>query len=138
MKLGELTSFGHNIADSVASGMCFMLGTYFIDIFGEAAASPEGHVLVDFVAGTTSGSPVSEGLSRAIQRCSELLPELAKKHGLDASEIRTLQARFGTDPVAGPHFRVTVESSDGRRSEDQYAGIPGKRFSKARRSRGAA
>jgi hypothetical protein len=134
MKIGELTSFGHNVADSVASGMCFMVGTYFVDVFGEAAASPEGHILVDFVTGCTSGSAVSDSLAAAIRRCAEMLPELAARHGLDASEIKTLQARFGTDPVAGPHFRVTVEATDGRRSEDQYAGLPGKRFGKPRRS----
>jgi hypothetical protein len=133
MKLGELTSFGHNVADSLASGICFMAGIYSTDIYREAAASPEGHIIVDFKTGSTSGSPVSSELRRAIQRFSELLPELAREHGLDPSEIKVLMARFGTDPVAGPHFSVTVEASDGRRSFDQYIGIPGRRFSRARR-----
>ena len=88
--------------------------------------------------GSASGSPVSDSLAAAIRRFAEMLPELADQHGLDSSEIKTLKARFGTDPVAGPHFRVTVETSDGRKSEDQYAGLPGKRFGNPRRSRGAA
>ena len=138
MKIDELTSFGHNVADSLASGMCFMVGIHFVDIFGEAAASSDGHVLVDFVIGSASGSPVSDSLAAAIRRFAEMLPELADQHGLDSSEIKTLKARFGTDSVAGPHFRVTVETSDGRKSEDQYAGLPGKRFGNPRRSRGAA
>ena len=138
MKIGELTSFAHNVADSLASGICFMAGIYSVDVFGEAAASPQGHITVDFVDGSTSGSLVSLELRQAVQRYSELLPELAKKHAIEASEIKVLSARFGTDPVAGPHFAVTVETSDGRRSVDQYAGIPGKRFSKPRRSKGAA
>lgn len=135
MKVGELTSFGHNVADSLASGICIMAGIYSVDIYREAASSIEGHIIVDFKTGSTSGSPVSPDLKRAIHRFSELLPDLAKKHGLDPSDIKVLTARFGTDPVAGPHFSVTVEASDGRRSIDQYVGIPGKRFGRARRSK---
>jgi hypothetical protein len=134
MKLGELTSFAHNVADSLASGICLMVGIYSTDIYREAAASPEGHIIVDFKTGSTSGSPVSSELRRAVHRFSELLPELAKEHGLDPSNIKVLMARFGTDPVAGPHFSVTVEAADGRRSIDQYIGIPGRRFGKGRRS----
>ena len=134
MKIGELASFGHNIADSLASGICFMVGVYSADIHGEAAASPEGHVTVDFLTGSTSGSLVSPELKRTIQKYSDMLAELAERHGLDAAEIKVLSARFGTDPVAGPHFLVTVEASDGRRSVDQYTGVPGKRYGRSRRS----
>lgn len=138
MKIGELTSFGHNVADSLASGLCSMVGLYFVDIFGEAAAAAEGHVTVDFVAGTTSGSPISLSLRQAVQGFAEMLPELARKHGIDPSDIRVLSARFGTDPAAGPHFAVTVATSDGRESFDRYAGFPGKRLSRRSRSRRAA
>ena len=138
MKIGELTSFGHNVADSLASGICFMAGIYSVDIHGEAAASGEGHITVDFLTGETSGARVSKDLDRAVRRYSELLPDLAKRHSIDISEIKVLSARFGTDKVAGPHFLVTVESSDGRRSIDQYAGFPGKRYAKPRRSKSAA
>lgn len=138
MKIGELTSFGHNLADSLASGICFMAGLYSVDIHREASASPIGHIVVDFLTGATSGSPVSPDLDHAVKRFSELLPELARRHGLDPAEIAVLSARFGTDKVVGPHFSVTVETSDGRRSVDQYAGYPGRRFSKPRRSRRAA
>lgn len=135
MKIGELASFGHNVADSLASGICFMAGIFSVDVFGEAAASPEGYIVVDFKTGSASGSPASSKLREAIHRYSELLPGLAKQHGLDLSEIKVLVARFGTDPVAGPHFSVTVETTDGRRSIDQYAGMPGRRFGRPRRSR---
>ena len=134
MKIGQLASFGHNVADSLASGICLMVGIYSVDIYREAAASPEGHIAVDFMTGTTSGSPVSAELGRAIQRYSERLPELTERHGLNLSEIKVLSARFGTDPVAGPHFCVTVETSNGRRSIDQYTGVPGRRFSKSQRN----
>jgi len=133
MKIGELTSFGHNVADSLASGVCFMVGMYGVDIHAEAAASPEGHIVVDFKAGSTSGSEVSADLRHAVESYSERLPELAARHGLDTAEIEVLMARFGTDPVLGRHFTVTVEASDGRRSVDRYVGSPGKRLGRPRR-----
>ena len=138
MKIGELTSFGHNVADSLASGICFMAGTYGVDIYGEAAASEEGQITVDFLTGDTSGARISESLSKAVRRYSELLPGLAKRHNIDISEVEVFSVRFGTDPVAGPHFRVTVNTSDGRQSVDQYAGYSSRRYAKARRSKSAA
>lgn len=134
MKIGELTSFGHNVADSLVSCVCFMVGIYSVDIHAEAAASPEGHIVVDFKTGSTSGSPVSADLRHAIESYAERLPEFAERHGLDAAEIEVLVARFGTDPIFGRHFTVTVEASDGRRSVDRYAGSPGKRLGRPRRS----
>ena len=138
MRIGELTSFAHNVADSLASGICFMAGIYSVDIHGEAAASEGGYINVDFLTGSTSGGRASKDLQHAVARFSELLPDLAKRHGIEASEIAVFSVRFGTDKVAGPHFLVTVETSDGRRSVDQYAGIPGKRYAKPRRSKSAA
>ena len=134
MKIGELTAFGHNIADSLASGICFMAGIFSVDVFSEASASSHGHIVVDFLSGETTGSPISPSLAQAIQRFSKLLPELATRHGIDHKEVRVLTARFGTDAVLGPHYLVTVEAIDGRRSVDQYAGLPGKRVSRPRRS----
>lgn len=138
MKIGTLASFGHNLADSLASGICFMAGVYSVDVFGEASSSREGHVTVDFLTGSTTGSPVSDGLCQAIRRYAELLPALARKHGVDMAKVRVLSARFGTDPALGPHFAVTAATADGRSSVDQYVGIPGKRFGKPRRRRGVA
>ena len=57
-----------------------MAGIYSVDIHGEASASPEGHIVVDFLTGSTSGSPISADLNHAIRRFSELLPDLAEKH----------------------------------------------------------
>ena len=138
MKIGELASFAHNMADSLASGICFMVGMLGVDIHGEAAASPMGHITVDFLAGTSTGSPISADLQFAIERYSQHLPGLARRHGLDPGEIAVMTSRFGTDPVAGPHFLITVETRDGRRSVDQYVAFPGRRYGKSRRSRRAA
>jgi len=126
MKLGVLKSIGHNIADSLASGVGLMVGVYQMDVFAEAAASEPGFITIDFLAATVSGSPVSTSLLRAIGLYRAAIPEFCQKHGVDPSLIKTLSARFGTDPVYGPHFTITVESIDGRKSIDQYVGFPGR------------
>lgn len=133
MKLGTLKAIGHNFADSFASGIGLLIGYYAMDVFAEAAAAKEGHVTVDFLNATTSGSPASESLQRAVDLYREALPAFCARHGFDFSSIRTLQVRFGTDAVYGPHFTVTVENRVGRRSIDRYIGRPGKRLRRPRR-----
>lgn len=127
MKLGELKSLGHNLADSVASGMGLLVGVYAMDVFGEAAASEPGFIEVNFLDASTAGSPISDTLQGAINSYRNALPELSKKHSIDPSQIKTLIARFSTDSVYGPHFTVIVESIDGRSSKDRYIGFPGRR-----------
>jgi len=128
MKIGNLMSLGHNLADSMACGMGFIIGIYSMDIFGEAAASPEGHITVDFLTGTSTGVTPSSELSRAIVLYREALPQMCAKHGIELAQIQTLVARFGTDAVYGPHFKVTVEDLKGRQSTEQFVGIPGRRL----------
>lgn len=135
MKIAQLAAFGHNVADSLASGICLTIGMYNLDVFGEAAASSAGHIIVDFKRGTTSGSSASRDLDAAVRKFAEALPKLAVKNGINPADIKVLQARFGTDKVVGPHFTVTVEAEDGRRSVDRYVGSPGKRFGRPRRSK---
>jgi hypothetical protein len=132
MKLGELKSLGHNLADSFASGIGLLVGYYEMNVFAEAAASDPGFVEVNFLNASVAGSPISQSLQGAINCYRDAVPELCKKHNIDFSQIRTLTARFGSDKVYGSHFMVTVESMDGRSSTDRYIGIPGKRLRKAR------
>jgi len=132
MKHGSLKSLGHNIADSLASGIGLMIGVYEMNVFAEAASTSEGFIKVDFLSASLSGGDASSGLSRAIGLYRDALPTLCEKHGIDPKQIKTLEARYGTDPVYGPHFTVTVEDSDGRRSTDQYVGVPGKRLRRRR------
>jgi len=67
MRLGELKSLGHNLADSLGSGIGLMIGVYSMNIFGEAQAEEGGYIIVDFLAGQTSGRKVSSGLKKAVQ-----------------------------------------------------------------------
>ena len=128
MKFATLKSVGHSIADSLASGICMLIGYYDIDIFHEAASSGEGYIEVDFLTGSTAGSPASSSLSRAIALYRDVIPEQCKKQGGNFSSLTRMSARFGTDKVYGPHFTVTVEDIEGRKSTEKYIGRPGRRL----------
>jgi hypothetical protein len=54
MKFGTLKSIGHNVADSLASGVGLMIGVYEMDVFGEVTSTPEGFIEVDFLTGDTT------------------------------------------------------------------------------------
>jgi hypothetical protein len=127
MKLGELKALGHNIADSLSSGIGLLIGVYDVDIYRAAASSRNGYIDVNFIAGTSTCGIFAFKVRRAIRLYAKALPDLCRRHALDLSEIKLLSARFATDPLIGPNFTVTVEASDGRRSVDQYAGFQGKR-----------
>lgn len=131
-KLAKLKSVGHNIADSLASGIGLMIGVYQMDVFAEAESEPEGFVLIDFLVGTTDAHTVSAGCREAINLYRKALPELCSKHEIEIASFTRLEARFGTDPVYGRYFTVTVEGLDGKRSTDRYIGVPGKRMRRAR------
>ena len=132
-KLGTIKAIGHNLADSFASGIGLLVGYYEMDVFAEAAAAPEGFIIVDFVSATTAGSPVSASLVRAVCLYRDVLPEFCAKHGVELDDIHVLQVRFGTDAAYGRHFLVTVENASGRRSADRYFGVPGRRLRRVRR-----
>ena len=128
----QLKAIGHNLADSLASGMGFMIGVFATDIYGEAAAGPPGYLEVDFLDATITGNAASAGLRRAVELYrQEALPELCRSHGVDPSTIRCLRARYSVDAVHGPQFTVTVGDSRGRQSEALYRGRPGKRVTRS-------
>jgi len=126
MKFGTLKSIGHNIADSLASGIGMMIGVYEMDVFGEAAATPEGFIEVDFLTGLASGGKPSHELLRALDLYARALPELCRRHGADVTDFRRLTARFSGRPMLCM-FVVTIEDRHGRCSTDEYRGLPGQR-----------
>jgi hypothetical protein len=126
MKFGTLTSIGHNIASSLGSGIGLMIGVYDMDIFGEAAASPEGFIEVDFLAGRASGRKLSSELERAVKLYAAALPDLCRRHGIEVAEFGELTARY-SGGFLFDGFTVTIENREGRRSTDKYIGIPGRR-----------
>lgn len=125
MRFGKLQSIGHNIADSLASGVGLPIGLWMTDIFGEISRTPEGYLTVDFLTGTSSGGQPSQTLTAAIAQYREALAVLCKKHGLDVSAFKTVTARYGIDAVHGPFYAVTVVDAQGRSSTDEYVGYGG-------------
>ena len=133
MRHADLRAVGHNIADSVASGIGLMIGVYGMDIFKEARSQAPGFIEVDFLEGTSSGVPASESLQVAIALYTRAaLPDLCAKHSVDLSEVRSLRARFGVDSALGRTYVVTVEDARGKRSEAQYLAWPGRRLRRGR------
>ena len=126
MKFGTLKSVGHNIADSLASGIGLMIGVYEMDVFREAAATPEGFIEVDFLTGEASGGEPSAELKRALRLYADALPDLCKRQGVEISDFRHLSARFSGGQMF-KRFSVKVEDKGGRQSVDEYVGLPGKR-----------
>jgi hypothetical protein len=126
MKFGTLKSVAHNIAESLSSGIGLMIGVYELYVFEEAAATPEGFIDVDFLTGQSSGGKPSRELARALKLYAGALPDLCRRQGIDVAEFRQLTARFSGRPMfAG--YTVTIEDRQGRRSIDEYIGVPGRR-----------
>lgn len=131
MKHDELRSIAHNIADSLASGIGLLIGVYVMDIFGEAAKSPEGFIAVDFLHGTTTGGKPSKSLAKAIDLYRDALSDLCERHGVSVSSFRKLIARYSVDVCGQPHGQrvvIEVEDNNGRSSTDEYVGLPLRRI----------
>jgi hypothetical protein len=126
MKFDDLKSIAHNIADSLASGVGLLIGVYEMDVFGEAARSAEGFITVNFLTGTSEGGTPSPSLARAFAQYRDALARLCAKHDTSPAAFRELTARYSVD-ARGYRFVVTVADQQGRRSVDDYVGIPGRR-----------
>jgi hypothetical protein len=117
MKYDELRSIGHNIADSLASGIGLLIGVYEMDVFGEAERSPEGFITVDFLTGTSEDGTPSASLARAIRLYRDALADLCKRHGTSPSAFRQLKARYSVE-ARDRRFLVIVESPFGKFSNE--------------------
>lgn len=127
MKFGELKSIGHNIADSLASGIGLMIGVYETDVFGEARATSAGFIEVDFLNGSTMGGTPSRTLQRAIELYRNQLESLCERHGTRRELFRVLKARYATDKVYGAFYTVIIADHFGRTATDKFIGVPGRR-----------
>ena len=126
MKHDELRAIAHNIADSLASGCCLMIGVYSLDVFLEAAGNVDGSLAVDFLNGRIDGVASAE-LGDAVQLFSSVLPDLCRKHSINRSAFRVLSARYHAR-VLSHRFTVTVEDYRQRRSTTEYGSWPGQRI----------
>ena len=126
MKHDKLCSIAHNLADSLASGLCFVIGYWDTDVFGEAAAG-DGILEVDFLNGRIVSGISSESLNGAVARFKEVLPSFCVASGAEISDFITLRARFDTTALAN---QVSVEVTDahGKCTVTEYSGVPLKRL----------
>ncbi|KQN75068.1 hypothetical protein [Devosia sp. Leaf64] len=126
MKHDKLCAIAHNLADSLASGLCFVIGYWNTDVFGEAAAG-DGVLEVDFLNGRIVRGTFSENLRGAVVRFQEVLPSFCTANGADISDFITLRARFDTTTLA---HQVSVEVTDtnGKCTITEYSGVPLKRL----------
>jgi hypothetical protein len=127
MKHSKLRSIGHNLADSLACGMGFMIGIFQTDVFGEAGDSAGGAITVDFLEGAVVEGDASSSLRRAVALYRGALPDFCARHGGSIDELRELKVRYWSSHT-DRRFDVTVEDSCGRRSTTQYGGIAAERL----------
>lgn len=127
MKHAQLRSIAHNIANSLACGMGFMIGVYEMDVFGEAAGSAGGAITVDFLAGTVVEGDPSWSLRGAVAMYRDALSGLCTRHGGSIDDFRQLEVRYWSIPT-GRRFAVTVEDASGRRSTTEYGGLAAQRL----------
>ncbi|HVI92163.1 MAG TPA: hypothetical protein VM659_27985 [Dongiaceae bacterium] len=126
MKHDVLHAIVHNFADSLASGLGFVIGYYESDVFGEARRTGQGSLTVDFLSGRISGGNPEDSLVKAIMGYHDAFPDFCQKHGASVADFREATVRYTSD-VLGNRFAVTIEDARGRRSSIEYVGVPGRR-----------
>jgi hypothetical protein len=127
MKHDRLCAIAHNFADSMASGLGFVVGYCPTEVFEEAATSPGGVIEIDFLRGHVVRGRASQGLESAAVIFGQAFPNFCKKNGVEATDFRIFLAAFD---ARGGRRRATliVEDSNGRRSLTEYDGVPLKRL----------
>ena len=123
MRHAELRAVVHNVADSLANGIGLLIGTYDMDVYGEAAASRDGAITVDFLGGYVVEGQPSSSLVKAVELYRTAFARLCAEAGGSIEACKEARARFWAD-AAGRGFTVTVTDAAGRRTETEYAGVP--------------
>jgi len=126
VKFDALRAVGHNLADSLGSGICLLVGIYEVDVYDESRTNADGHIAVDFLKGEAINGPVSSRLAGAIASYRGGLADLCGKHGTTPDAFSELTARFSMDKL-GSRVVVTVADRHGHRAEDEYIGSPARR-----------
>ncbi|MDG4885552.1 hypothetical protein [Mesorhizobium sp. WSM4884] len=127
MKHERLCAIAHNFADSMASGLGFVVGYCPTDVFEEAATSPGGVIEIDFLSGSIIGGRPSHQLKGAAAIFGQAFPIFCKKNGAEATDFQSFLAAF--DAKGGRRrAMLTVVDRNGRRSCTEYDGVPLKRL----------
>jgi hypothetical protein len=127
MKHDQLCAIAHNLADSMASGLCFVIGYHPVDIFGEAALSKNRLIEVDFLEGRIVRGNASDNLKLAAASFKDILPKFCLDNGASLADFKVLSATFEASAL-GPRMLLTVADHRGQSSVTEYAGVPMKRL----------
>jgi hypothetical protein len=111
----------------MASGLGFVIGHYPMDVFGEAALSPESVIEVDFLNGRVVRGQPSGSLEVAVALFAEALPGFCESNGAQSTDFKALSAIFDTTPL-GQRVLLLVTDQSGRSSTTEYRGVPLKRL----------
>ncbi|UCI08239.1 hypothetical protein [Mesorhizobium sp. B1-1-8] len=127
MKHGRLCAIAHNFADSMASGLGFVVGYCQTEVFEEAAASPGGVIEIDFLRGNVVRGCPSHQLENAAATFAGAFPTFCKKNRAEVTDFESFLAAFD---ARGGRCRamLTVVDRNGRRSVTEYDGVPLKRL----------
>src|SRR4051812_29565461 len=94
MKHERLCAIAHNFADSMASGLGFVVGYCQTDVFGEAASSPGGVVEIDFLNGSIVRGRPSQQLESAAVTFARSFPGFCNKNGAEVTDFQSFLAVY--------------------------------------------
>lgn len=129
MKHSKLHSVAHNLADSLSGGLSFIVPNYVlhISVYAEAAATPQGYVVIDVLSGKLTGVFPGGNLEHTAPLVANAFPAFCEKHGVDHADYRECLVRFDAR-LAGNSFTITITDRMGRRSAREYSGRQGGRL----------
>jgi hypothetical protein len=127
MKHERLCAIAHNFADSMASGLGFVVGYCPTEVFEEAAGSPGGIIEIDFLRGTIVRGRPSDQLSSAAAIFGQAFPAFCSKNGAEVADFQSFLAAFD---ARGGRCRttLTVVDRNGRGSRTEFDGVPLRRL----------
>lgn len=128
MKHSKLHGIAHNYAHSLAGGLSFVVPNYVLHtaVYAEAAVTPDGFVVVDFLNGQVQGAFPGGELEYVVPLFSSAFPAFCAKHGVDLSDYRMCLVRFVAGQ-GGNSYIITVEDRSGLRTAREYVGWQGRR-----------
>jgi hypothetical protein len=126
MKHAQLQAIVHNVADSLGSGICLMIGYYAVDVYFDARNSPTGTIKVDLLRGVVVEGDAGEALLGALKQIPAALAEQCERAGGSWDEYRRAEVVFYGRRTE-PGFTIVVEDQNGKCTETDYQGWPARR-----------
>ncbi len=126
MKHGKLRSIAHNLADSLAGYVGLITGVYDLDLYKDAARSPDGELVIDLLNNKIISGKPSPNHIEAVSRLRPEFNRLCETEKVSRSSFCNAIARFHANKVRYG-FTIIVEDDNGKITETDYTGIPARR-----------